>query len=182
MKTRYRLTCRGLRGGKYYCVDSRTGKRTSLSELTDFTRQRGYVRDKAHPNQVTLREVLMREWEIVETAREGVAAMHPLVRNPHPINPKLDDEQHAAIKALLASTNTVSVFRGGAGTGKSFVLNELVGQVQQSGRRVVVLAPQRQQVVEMEIRKGKAGQMTAFAGKLQPAEITALVAYVQSLK
>jgi mono/diheme cytochrome c family protein len=32
------------------------------------------------------------------------------------------------------------------------------------------------------IRKGKAGQMTAFAGKLQPAEITALVAYVQSLK
>jgi mono/diheme cytochrome c family protein len=32
------------------------------------------------------------------------------------------------------------------------------------------------------IRKGKAGQMTAFAGKLQPAEIDALVAYVQSLK
>ena len=32
------------------------------------------------------------------------------------------------------------------------------------------------------IRKGKAGQMTAFAGKLQSAEIAALVAYVQSLK
>jgi mono/diheme cytochrome c family protein len=32
------------------------------------------------------------------------------------------------------------------------------------------------------IRKGKAGEMTAFAGKLQPAEINALVAYVQSLK
>jgi mono/diheme cytochrome c family protein len=32
------------------------------------------------------------------------------------------------------------------------------------------------------IRKGKAGQMTAFAGKLRPAEIAALVAYVQSLK
>jgi mono/diheme cytochrome c family protein len=32
------------------------------------------------------------------------------------------------------------------------------------------------------IRKGKAGEMTAFAGKLQPAEIAALVAYVQSLK
>ena len=32
------------------------------------------------------------------------------------------------------------------------------------------------------IRKGKAGQMTAFAGKLQPAQIAALVAYVQSLK
>src|SRR5205807_8333294 len=41
-------------------------------------------------------------------------------------------------------------FRGGAGTGKSFVLHELVEQLRESGRRVVVLAPQRQQVVEME--------------------------------
>jgi mono/diheme cytochrome c family protein len=32
------------------------------------------------------------------------------------------------------------------------------------------------------IRKGKAGQMTSFAGKLKPEEIHALVAYVQSLK
>jgi len=30
MKTRYRLTRRGSRGGTYYCVDTRTGKRTSL--------------------------------------------------------------------------------------------------------------------------------------------------------
>ncbi len=30
MKTRHRLICRGTRGGAYYCVDTRTGKRTSL--------------------------------------------------------------------------------------------------------------------------------------------------------
>jgi hypothetical protein len=30
MKTRYRLTCRGSRGRKYYCVDTQNGKRTSL--------------------------------------------------------------------------------------------------------------------------------------------------------
>jgi integrase len=30
MKTRYRLTHRGCRGGIFYCVDSQTGKRTSL--------------------------------------------------------------------------------------------------------------------------------------------------------
>jgi integrase len=30
MKTRYRLICRGIRGGVYYCVDTHTGKRTSL--------------------------------------------------------------------------------------------------------------------------------------------------------
>jgi len=30
MKTRYRLTSRGIRGGMFYCVDKLTGKRTSL--------------------------------------------------------------------------------------------------------------------------------------------------------
>jgi hypothetical protein len=44
----------------------------------------------------------------------------------------------------------VTLFRGGAGTGKSYVLRELAAQVQQTGRPVVVLAPQRQQVVDME--------------------------------
>jgi len=30
MKTRYRLTHRGIRGDRFYCVDTTTGKRTSL--------------------------------------------------------------------------------------------------------------------------------------------------------
>jgi len=126
------------------------GEGFSISELKEFTRQRGYIRDEARPGEVTLREVLMREWEIVQTAKEGVAASHPLVANPRPAIPKLDDEQRKALYALLCSTNTISVFRGGAGTGKSYVLHELVEQVQQAGRRVVVLTPQRQQVVDME--------------------------------
>ena len=66
------------------------GENFPISELTDFTRQRGYIRDKAHPNQVTLREVLMREWEIVQTAREGVAAMHPLVQKSPPNKSKTE--------------------------------------------------------------------------------------------
>src|SRR5207247_1075538 len=109
-----------------------------------------YIRDEARPGEVTMREVLLREWEIVQTAKEGVTACHPLVANPRPVNSALDDEQRKALDALLYSTNAVSIFRGGAGTGKSFVLRELVEQVQQAGRRVVVLAPQRQQVVSME--------------------------------
>jgi len=32
------------------------------------------------------------------------------------------------------------------------------------------------------IRNGKKGQMTAFAGKLQPADIDALIAYPRTLK
>ena len=93
------------------------GEDFSVSELTDFTRRRGYIRDEARPGEVTLRDVLLREWEIVQTAKEGVAACHPLVVNPLPANPILDDEQRKALDALLCSTNMVSLFRGGAGTG-----------------------------------------------------------------
>jgi conjugative relaxase-like TrwC/TraI family protein len=126
------------------------GQGFSVSELKEFTQRRGYIRDEARPGEVTLREVLLREWEIVQTAKQGVADCHTLVANPQPLNPKLDDEQRKALAALLDSTDRISIFRGGAGTGKSFVLRDLVEAVQLTGRRVVVLAPQRQQVVDME--------------------------------
>jgi hypothetical protein len=126
------------------------GEGFSVAELKQFTERRGYIRNADSSGEVTKREVLLREWEIVQTAKEGVGDCWPLVLNPQPVNPKLDDEQRKALEGLLGSTNLVSVFRGGAGTGKSFVLHELVRQIQQSGRPVTVLAPQRQQVVDME--------------------------------
>ena len=126
------------------------GEHFSIVELKEFTRQRPYIRNPEHPNEVTLREVLQREMEIVQTVKDGAGNCRPLVEHSYTADPKLDGEQRLALDALLRSTNAVSLFRGGAGTGKSFVLRELVGQIRQSGRRVVVLAPQRQQVVAME--------------------------------
>ena len=126
------------------------GEEFSVEELKKLTERRGYIRNAERPGEVTIRDVLSREWEFVQTAKEGVAACHPLVANPTSSNPALDDEQRRALDALLSSTNTVSIFRGGAGTGKSYVLRGLVDQLRQAGRTVVVLAPQRQQVVEME--------------------------------
>ena len=126
------------------------GENFSIAELKESTAKRNYIRDAERPNQVTLRDVLLRELEIVQHVKDGVGVCHPLVNDAPPVNPKLDDEQRQALDALLRSTNTVSLFRGGAGTGKSFVLRELVDQIRQSDRRVIVLAPQRQQVVDME--------------------------------
>ncbi|MGH7989249.1 MAG: AAA family ATPase, partial [Limisphaerales bacterium] len=129
------------------------GENFSVAELKEFTRQRDYLRNSERPNEVTLREVLLREMEIVQTVKDGARNYRPLVEHPASVNPKLDEEQRLALDALLRSTNAVSLFRGGAGTGKSFVLGELVEQVRQSGKRVAVLAPQRQQVVDMEKAK-----------------------------
>jgi len=141
------------------------GEDFSLAELKQLTERRGYIRDASRPGELTKRDVLLREWEIVRTAKEGVGDCWPLVPNPQPANPKLDDEQRKALDGLLGSTNLVSVFRGGAGTGKSFVLHELAQQIQQSGRPVAVLAPQRQQVVDME-----------RAGFLSPATVASFLA------
>ena len=126
------------------------GENFSVAELKEFTRRRPYIRNSERPAEVTLREVLLREMEIVQTVKDGAGNCRPLVEHSYTANPKLDEEQRLALDALLRSTNAVSLFRGGAGTGKSFVLRELVGHIRQSGRRVVVLAPQRQQIVDME--------------------------------
>ena len=133
-----------------HALERARGQDASLSDLQAITQHRGYVRFKDHPGKVSTRENLLREWAIIEIAWTGVSECHPLVREPKPLNPKLDEEQRAALAALVSNRNRVSVFRGGAGTGKSFVLREVVGQIRGSGRGVVVLAPQRQQVVDME--------------------------------
>jgi hypothetical protein len=54
MKTRYRLTRRGIRGNKFYCVDRTTGKRTSL-QTTDEEEARQIVEAK---NQAERQPVL----------------------------------------------------------------------------------------------------------------------------
>jgi len=126
------------------------GENFSVDELKEFTRRRPYIRNSERPAEVTLREVLLREMEIVQTVKDGAGNCRPLVEHSYAANPRLDGEQRLALDALLRSTNAVSLFRGGAGTGKSFVLRELVEQVRHSGQRVVVLAPQRQQIVDME--------------------------------
>lgn len=62
MKTRYRLICRGCRGGKLYCVDTATGKRTSLN-TTDETEARQLVEARNSSNrQPTLNLQLARAY------------------------------------------------------------------------------------------------------------------------
>jgi ATP-dependent exoDNAse (exonuclease V) alpha subunit len=49
----------------------------------------------------------------------------PLAANYQPSNRSLDDEQRKAVEHILSSRDFVTLFRGGAGTGKSFTLREV---------------------------------------------------------
>jgi conjugative relaxase-like TrwC/TraI family protein len=132
-----------------HALEHGRGHAIDLASLKRLTRQRGYFRDSSSVQSVTSREVLVREWEIVCAAKAGIGAYAPLADTAASISSKLDAEQQTALKRLLVNRDFVMLFRGGAGTGKSFVLRELVSHLQTAGRSVCVVAPQRQQVVDL---------------------------------
>ena len=95
-------------------------------------------------------------------ARDGIRRCAPLCPGHSIQNASLDSEQRQAVERILQSRNFVTLFRGGAGTGKSYTLREVYGALQQAGRTVTVVAPQRQQVMDLE-RDGFQGAQTVSA-------------------
>lgn len=138
------------------------GQNVGLADIQAVTRQRGYLRYQDHPGRVTTREALRREWEIVCLARDGLGRFAPFCSAPSLNNTGLDVEQRQAADRILRSRDLVTLFRGGAGTGKSYTLREVYGALRQAGRTVEVIAPQRQQVMDLE-RDGFRGAQTVSA-------------------
>ncbi len=126
------------------------GENVSISSLKRTTGLRDYVRDAGGATSVTTREVLGREWEIVRAGLEGVSAYAPFVAAPSAAPESFAKDQGLALRQLLLSRDFITLFRGGAGTGKSFVLKALADQLHEAGHPVVTLAPQRQQVQDMK--------------------------------
>jgi conjugative relaxase-like TrwC/TraI family protein len=138
------------------------GQNVDLAEIQAATRRRGYVHYRQHPGRVTTREVLQREWEIVCMAQDGIRRCAPLCSGYSIQHASLDSEQRQAVERILLSRNFVTLFRGGAGTGKSYTLREVHGALREAGHAVIVIAPQRQQVMDLE-RDGFQGAQTVSA-------------------
>ena len=125
------------------------GENVDLAEIHEVTRNRDYIRNVEDQPGVTTYEVLQREYDIVAMAQTGIGAHETLCPDYRETNPSLDEGQRAAVAHMLSSTDFITLFRGGAGTGKSFTLSEVDRQLRQSGRTVHVVAPQRQQVLDL---------------------------------
>jgi len=151
-----------------HALEHARGNNLALTEIQSVTRQRDYLRDEKLPGKVTSREHLEREWEIVCMANEGRNRCAPLAFDCRAGNRQLDDEQRKAVERLVSSADFVSLFRGGAGTGKSFTLRELQRELLARNCSVQVVAPQRQQVMDLE-RDGLESVETvrAFLGRGQ---------------
>ncbi|MGH7952161.1 MAG: MobF family relaxase [Limisphaerales bacterium] len=133
-----------------HALEHARGQNVSVAEIQSATRQRDYVRDKNQSGKITTPELLEREKQIVRLARDGVNWFQPFAFHYRASDPKLDNEQREAVERIMASKNFVTLFRGGAGTGKSFTLHEVQRGLENACYVVQVLAPQRQQVIDLE--------------------------------
>lgn len=125
------------------------GQNLPLAEIQAVTRRRDYIRDAQSDGQITTRAVLEREMNLVALAQHGIRQYEPLAPDYRAQNGALDDEQRKAVESILSCRDFVTLFRGGAGTGKSFTLREIKDGLNRAGHAVHVFAPQRQQVADL---------------------------------
>jgi ATP-dependent exoDNAse (exonuclease V) alpha subunit len=87
--------------------------------------------------------------ELDRTARKGIQAHEPMNLRFTP-DSSLSDEQRRAVSKILGSRSFITLFRGSAGTGKTTALREVRRALLEAQYHVVVLAPQRQQVLDLQ--------------------------------
>jgi conjugative relaxase-like TrwC/TraI family protein len=159
-----------------HALEHTRGQEVSLSEIQAVTRRRRYIRDEQFQGKITTRDVLQRELNIVQLAQRWMHQYEPFSTDYMTANPSLDDEQRKAVEYILFSCDFVTLFRGGAGTGKSFTLREIKTRLNQAGHIVQIIAPQRQQVADLEQDFPYAQTVSAFlAGRSMPHGAVVLV-------
>ena len=136
------------------------GQDFDLTALRRAIDQRGYIREDG-TSKLTSREALGWELEVVVAAHDG-RNQHPALVPAYKASNALSPEQVAAVAKILGSRDFITLFRGGAGTGKSFALKEVKRGLVAAKRPAVVLAPQRQQVQDMQADGVKAETVASF--------------------
>ncbi len=133
-----------------HALEHARGQNITIEELQQATRDRGYIRDERKPHNITTKGTLEREWEIVCLAKDGIGHFRPLASGYALRDSRLDSGQRAAVDQILNSRDFITLFRGGAGTGKSYALREVRRGLETAGHPIQVIAPQRQQVIGLE--------------------------------
>ena len=133
-----------------HALEHARGQNVSISDIQNESRQRDYVHNAKFPSQITTRKVLEREAKIVTLAQHRMGEYQPFAPKHRASTFTLDDEQRKAVEHILSSRDFVTLFRGGAGTGKSYTLREVKAGLERAGHPVKVIAPQHQQVDDLE--------------------------------
>lgn len=91
---------------------------------------------------VTTPEVLAEERGMIAFAREGRGTCRPLAAGEHGFRREwLNPDQRQAVSRILNATDRVILLRGGAGTGKTLLMQEAVEAIEAGGHEVFTFAP-----------------------------------------
>jgi conjugative relaxase-like TrwC/TraI family protein len=138
----------------------------TIEDIKAGTAAREYIRNENAPSKITTREILSCEWEIVCLARNGrgkFAAFNPRLN----LSQELMPDQRKAVEHILGSRDFVTLFCGGAGTGKSHTLREVGNGLQTAGNNFCVVAPQRQQALDLKKSFGDTQTVSEFLARRQ---------------
>lgn len=97
-----------------HALEAARGSALTLAELKRETAARDYIREAN--GKVTRKDVLAREWKIVQMAAEGAGQFAPLGAAEPDSAVSLADDQRRAFQEILGSRGFITLFRGGAGT------------------------------------------------------------------
>ncbi|HEX5398992.1 MAG TPA: MobF family relaxase, partial [Verrucomicrobiae bacterium] len=136
----------------------------SVQDIKAVAGGRDYIRNENIPSKITTREILSCEWDVVCFARNGRGKYAEL--NPfHKVAPDLMPDQRKAAEHILGSRDFVTLFCGGAGTGKSHTLREIGNGLRAAGHVSYVVAPQRQQVLDLKKSFSETQTVSEFLAK-----------------
>lgn len=155
-----------------YALERARGSALSVDSIKVETAARPYIRQEN--GKLTRRDVLARELQIVRLAKDGIARFEALAAPSSRRNDDLAPDQHHAFNHIIASRDLVTLFRGGAGTGKSYVLRRVQSALESAEHPTLVLAPQRQQVLDLErdgLRNGQTVAEFLTGGAMPPRSI-----------
>jgi conjugative relaxase-like TrwC/TraI family protein len=116
--------------------------------------------DVANRRMATTKEMLALESHMIDFARQGRGRCRPLGDPNRPISrERFNEGQKAAVRHVLGSRDRVMVIRGGAGTGKTTLEDEIRIALAEVGKPVVALAQSVK--ASREVLRQEAGFPTA---------------------
>ena len=99
------------------------------------------LKDIGGVRYLTTRQVYREETEMVSFVRKGRGTYKKLSTQPIPLESDISAEQREAAENILASRDQVIGLRGGAGTGKTRMMQATIAAIQHGGHQVFTFSP-----------------------------------------
>lgn len=119
--------------------------RTTIADIDTALQEKNSLihLKEAGRDMITTHFVIDEEREMVYLAKEGLGNAEPIYLRK-PTLTSLKGKQKAAVEDVLTNANRVSIIRGVAGSGKTYLLKEAVARIESKGKKVTLIAPSAQ--------------------------------------